>query len=99
MEIDVQENDVSISLKVYGDIEMIRIKAFKEKLSEIGEKADKDVEIDLSEVDYIDSSGIGILITLLRRQRNKGKKLIITKASPKVLEVFKLSSLLKIFKL
>ena len=99
MEIDVQENDTSISVKVHGDIEMITIKAFKEKLSEIGEKADKDVEIDLSEVDYIDSTGIGILITLLKRQRNKGKKLIIIKANSKVLAVFKLSSLLKIFKL
>jgi len=99
MEIDVHESYDIISVKVVGDIEMITIKPFKEKLFEIADKTDKDVEIDFSEVDYIDSSGISILIILLRLQRNKGKKLVINKANPRILEVFRLSSLLSIFEL
>ena len=99
MEFDVHESDKSISLKVYGDIEMITIKAFKEKLFEIGEKTDKDIELDLSDVDYIDSSGIGTLIRLLKLQKTKGKKLVINKASQKVLDLFKLSSLSDLFEL
>jgi len=99
MKIDVHETDTTISLKAYGDIEMISIKPFKEKIFEIGQKTNKDVELDLYDVDYIDSSGIGVLITLLKFQRSKGKNLVINKASPRVLDVFKLSSLLKIFKL
>ncbi|MCL2154136.1 MAG: anti-sigma factor antagonist [Leptospirales bacterium] len=99
MKIDVYENDKTISLKVYGDIELITIKPFKEKLFEIGDKANKDVEMDLYDVDYIDSSGIGILIILLKLQKKKGKKFVIKKASPRILDLFKLTSLTDLFEL
>ena len=99
MKIDVYENDKTISLKVYGDIEMITMKAFKEKLFEIGDKSNKDVELDLFDVDYIDSTGIGILIILLKLQKNKGKKFVINKASPRILDLFKLTSLTDLFEL
>jgi anti-sigma B factor antagonist len=99
MKIDVQESDKSIILQVHGDIEMVSIKQFREELFEIGEKTDKDIEIDLLDVDYIDSSGVGILISLLKLQNKKGKKLIVTKVSSKVHDVLKLSSLTDIFNL
>ena len=60
---------------------------------------DKDIEIDLSEVDYIDSSGVGVLISLLKLQKKKEKELIIEKVSSKVLNVLKLSSLSDVFNL
>jgi len=99
MKIDVNESDKIISLKVSGEIETSSIKTFKEKLFEIGEKINKDIEFDLSLVDYIDSSGVGILISLLKLQKNKNKKFVITKISPKVLDVIKLSSLSDTFNL
>ncbi len=99
MEIDVQERDNSVFLKVHGDIEMMSIKIFKQKLFEIGQNTDKDIEIDLSEVDYIDSSGVGVLISLLKLQKKKEKELIIEKVSSKVLNVLKLSSLSDVFNL
>ncbi|PKL19487.1 MAG: hypothetical protein CVV49_00160 [Spirochaetae bacterium HGW-Spirochaetae-5] len=99
MEIDVQERDNSVFLKVHGDIEMMSIKTFKQKLFEIGQNTDKDIEIDLSEVDYIDSSGVGVLISLLKLQKKKEKELIIEKVSSKVLNVLKLSSLSDVFNL
>jgi len=99
MEIDVQERENSVFLKVHGDIEMMSIKTFKQKLFEIGQNTDKDIEIDLSEVDYIDSSGVGVLISLLKLQKKKSKELVIEKVSSKVLNVLKLSSLSDVFNL
>ncbi len=99
MEIEVQERENSVFLKVHGDIEMMSIKTFKQKLFEIGQNTAKDIEIDLSEVDYIDSSGVGVLISLLKLQKKKEKELIIEKVSSKVLNVLKLSSLSDVFNL
>ncbi|HQO39051.1 MAG TPA: STAS domain-containing protein, partial [Spirochaetota bacterium] len=87
MEIDVKENDDLVLVKVNGDIEMMSIKTFKQMLFEIGQNIDKDIEIDLSDVDYIDSSGVGVLISLLKLQKKKNKELIIEKVSSKVLNV------------
>ena len=97
MDIDIKENDALVNIVVNGDIEMMTIKTFKQKLFEIGQNVDKDIEIDLSSVDYIDSSGVGVLISLLKLQKKKGKTLKINKVSSKVLNVLKLSSLSDVF--
>ncbi len=97
MEIEVREDDSLVQVIVNGDIEMMTIKNFKQKLFEIGQNIDKDIDIDLSDVDYIDSSGVGVLISLLKLQKKKGKTLSISKVSPKVQNVLKLSSLSDVF--
>ncbi len=99
MEIEVIDQDDIIVLKVHGDIEMMTIKTFKQKLFEVGQNTEKDIEIDLSDVDYIDSSGVGVLISLLKLQKKKGKALKMEKVSSKVLNVLKLSSLSDVFNL
>ena len=99
MDIQVNEENDVVKITVNGDIEMMTIKNFKEKLFEIGHNMDKNIEIDLSSVDYIDSSGVGVLISLLKLQKKKGKELFIRKVSPKVLNVLKLSSLSDVFEM
>jgi anti-sigma B factor antagonist len=99
MNIAVQEGAQAISVTISGDIEMVTIKDFKEKLLQLGQSSDKDIEIDLSNVEYIDSSGVGVLISLLKMQKKKGKNLKIDKVSDKVLSVLKLSSLADVFNL
>jgi len=99
MDIQIQENDELVNVIVNGDIEMMTIKNFKEKLFEIGHNIDKHIEIDLSNVDYIDSSGVGVLISLLKLQKKKNKNLTIRKVSPKVPNVLKLSSLSDVFEM
>lgn len=99
MDIEVNENVDPVNIVVVGDIEMTSIKEFKTKLLNVGQNVDKDIDLDLSNVNYIDSSGVGVLISLLKLQKNKGKNISISKVSPKVLNVLKLSSLADIFNL
>ena len=99
MDIEILEDKEKVNISVRGDIEMMTIKNFKQKLFEIGDTIDKDIEIDLSKVDYIDSSGVGVLISLLKLQKKKNRSLIINKVSSKVLNILKLSSLSDVFKL
>jgi anti-anti-sigma factor len=99
MEITINEQSSQILITVSGDIEMMTIKEFKEKLLNAGQNADKDIVIDLADVDYIDSSGVGVLISLMKLQKKKGKDLKIDRVSDKVLNVLKLSSLAVVFNL
>jgi anti-sigma B factor antagonist len=98
MEIKVLRDSDPVTLSITGDIEIMSIKNLKESLSDIGQNENKDIVLDLSGVNYIDSSGVGVLISLLKLQKNKGKSLVINKISPKVLNVLKLSSLADTFK-
>jgi len=99
MDIDIRDKDTTVEIIIDGDIEMMSIKNFKQKLMDVGQNRDVNIDLDLSNVDYIDSSGVGVLISLLKLQKKKGKLLNISKVSPKVLNVLKLSSLSEVFKL
>ena len=62
-----------------------------------GEDYSRDVLLNLSEVEYIDSSGIGWLLGRHKRYREAGGKLILHSASPMVLDVVKMLRLDAIF--
>ena len=58
------------------------------------------VIIDISDVRYINSSGIGVLITLLTKVRNKGGELCLINPSEsvqKLLIITKLQAIFKVF--
>ena len=58
------------------------------------------VIVDISEVRYINSSGIGVLITLLTKARNKGGELCLINPSEsvqKLLIITKLQAIFKVF--
>ncbi len=93
MKLSVTELDTKIVIVLDGAVELQSIKEFKDTLSEIGEKTQKDIEIDLSRVGYIDSTGISLLIMLNKQQKQKNKDLRIANASANVLGLLELSSL------
>ena len=99
MDINITDSPNSTIVVVKGDIEMMTIKDFKDKLLNLGQNSEKDIDIDLSGVDYIDSSGVGVLISLLKLQKKKGRVLKMSNVSEKVLDVLKLSSLADVFNL
>ena len=53
--------------------------------------------IDISELRYINSSGIGVLITLLTKFRNKNGELVLINPSPQVKKLLIITKLIAIF--
>lgn len=51
------------------------------------------VGIDMTKLDYIDSSGIGSLIKCLNSLKNKNGKMILVGIKPMIMNVFKLAKL------
>ncbi len=97
MKIEIKEDTDVVTVTINGNIEMGTMNNFNEKLFEISHTMNKNIDIDLSNVDYIDSSGVAILIGLMKLQKKKGRNLVIKKASPKVLNILMLSSLTDVF--
>jgi anti-anti-sigma factor len=52
-----------------------------------------EIELNFENVSFVDSSGIGLLITLITDLQERGSKVIITHLSPDVKEVFSLLQL------
>lgn len=71
-----------------------------EELAKHNQKGNLLVIIDITEVRYINSSGIGVLITMLTKVRNKGGELCLINPSEsvkKLLIITKLQAIFKVF--
>ena len=71
-----------------------------EELEKYNQEGNLLVIIDITDVRYINSSGIGVLITMLTKVRNKGGELCLIKPSEtvkKLLIITKLQAIFKVF--
>ena len=71
---------------------------FKAKVLELAkDKALKHIVMDLSEVDYIDSSGIGAMLFSYRQSKESKFKITISGINNSVLKMFRISNILDFF--
>jgi anti-sigma B factor antagonist len=93
MDFLVNNDGEQVLITIKGPMEMQTVKVFQNKIAEMETSIQKDMILDMGDVDYIDSTGISILIMLNKQQREKGKALTIRNASQRVKSLLELSSL------
>ena len=65
----------------------------KEELYKAVEEKFADVVIDMTDLEYIDSTGIGVLVGLMKKLRTDGKDIKISNAKDNVKRIFKITGL------
>lgn len=93
MEISINEKDDIISVKFEGDIDMMGIKDLKDSLYKLSDDNSKNIEIDLSSATYLDSSAIGMLLSLNKKQKSKGNEIRLINVPENIKKILELSSL------
>jgi anti-anti-sigma factor len=93
MNVIFSETDDLVTIEISGEADPSGIRRFSEIVENINNNIGKDVEIDLSDAVYLDSSSIGVLIKLHKSQKQRNLGFVITKASDRVLSLLKLCSL------
>lgn len=68
-----------------------------EDVIEVFDKVEKSVSVDMSELQFICSSGIGVMITVYRRLKENGEDICLVNLNDHISKVFKLSLLDKVF--
>ena len=84
-------------IAIKGEIDVYSAPGFKESLTESINDVDHDIILDCSELSYIDSMGLGILVGALKRVKEKGKNIIIRNPKSTVRKLFKITGLDKAF--
>ena len=81
-------------IAIIGDMEMFGSGKIKGELWELAWKQNYTVvEINLENVNYIDSSGVAVLISFITMLQKGGKKVKVVKVKERVLSVFHLACL------
>lgn len=86
-------------IELIGDLDIYNNKKFKEKLADIYEELDKDIVVDCSRLEYIDSTGLGSFISLLKLTRDEEKEITVKNLKKNIKKVFKITDLDKLFNL
>lgn len=97
--LDVRFTDGAAVVKLAGEIDMGHSPAVHQALVEVLERRPARLVIDLSDVSYMDSSGVGILVDALRRVRVSGGKLVLVAVAPRVRSVLQITKLDQFFEM
>jgi anti-sigma B factor antagonist len=84
-------------LKLVGRLDAATSKDFKKKIGALTEEDRFNLLLDLSELDFIDSSGLGSLVSALRTVNNQGGDIKIAGIKPQVRAIFELTRLHRVF--
>ncbi len=91
-----EENDVWI-VDVVGEIDIYTAGKLKDTLVQILNEHSTSIKINCLELDYIDSTGLGVLIGALKRLKQENKNIIISNAKPNISKLLSITGLNKIF--
>jgi len=96
MEHHIEEKDNVIIAGFSGDVDLQSSPDARSVLLDCVARG-KPVLVDLSKVEYIDSSGIASLVESLQTARKKGSNLLLVSVSESALRVLKLARLDRVF--
>lgn len=89
----ITENDAVLTITLSGSADITGLKKFSEAVNALTDECRKDIEIDMEQVEYVDSSFISLLLKLNKSQQQKDISFRIIRASDKVTSVLNLCSL------
>jgi anti-sigma B factor antagonist len=93
--VDNLEDIVKIHIK--GEIDILSSQELKKKLYDLIDSVEVDIEVDFNELDYIDSTGLGIFIGALKRIKQKNRNIYIINLKDNIKKLFLITGLDKLF--
>jgi anti-sigma B factor antagonist len=84
-------------LQVVGEVDLLTAPDLRLRMQDLAAKGSVHVIADLSAVDFIDSTGLGVLIGGLRILREHDGSLTLVISTRRVLRVFELTGLTRVF--
>lgn len=84
-------------LEVGGEIDVYTAPVLREKLVALVEGGAKMIIVDLSHVEFLDSTGLGVLVGGLKRVRAHDGSLRLVCTQERILKIFRITGLTKVF--
>lgn len=80
-----------------GDLDIYTCDEFKERVLKAYRSRKSDIEIDGRDLDYVDSTGLGVLISILKEVREDEYNIYISDVKPNIRKIFDITKLDKLF--
>jgi anti-sigma B factor antagonist len=86
-------------VEVRGEVDVYTAPQLRQRLIEVVDGGAGSVVVDLRRVDFLDSTGLGVLVGALKRLRLAGGELALVCDNEKLLKIFRITALDRVFTL
>ena len=97
MKTTIEQVEDKILVTLEGELDTAAAAEVEQTLQPLYNSNGKDVIIDCTELEYIASSGLRILISVLKGAKAGGSKVVIKNLNDDIMDVFKLTGFINIF--
>ncbi|GKU84637.1 anti-sigma factor antagonist [Niallia sp. NCCP-28] len=91
--IDVKEQDLNVEVKVCGEIDAYTAPKLRERIYSYSEKQGIKMVVDLSDVNYMDSTGLGVFVGVFKNIRANNGELKLINLSERLKRLFEITGL------
>ena len=95
----VSEWNRTAVLAVSGELNLDTAPPLREQLIELVERGSRHVVVDLEAVEFVDSTGLAVLLGVLSRLRSLNGTLVVVCTRPKLLRIFEVTGLNEILRI
>lgn len=97
LRIETETRDGKAILGLRGEIDVYTAPRLKSGLIDMVNEGNYDIVVDLSGVDFIDSSGLGVLVGGLKRVKSHDGAISLVCSQENILKIFRITGLNKVF--
>ena len=97
LDLNVRKEGGHAVLEVAGEIDVYTAPKLREKLIELVSEGSYHLVVVLEKVDFLDSTGLGVLVGGLKRVRSHEGSLELVCTQEKILKIFRITGLTKVF--
>ena len=89
--------DDHVQVQLIGEIDINTSDVFKSKMHSIVEENNCDVALDFGELTYIDSTGLGVLVGVLKKAKARQQSIYVYNLKKTIKKLFLITGLDKVF--
>jgi anti-sigma B factor antagonist len=95
--VEVAERDGWAVVAISGQVDLATAPALKERMLALVAEGHDHLVCDLTSTEFLDSTALGALVSVLKRLRVKGGEMRLVCTSPSILKVFDITGLDRVF--
>ncbi|MDQ3758023.1 MAG: STAS domain-containing protein [Actinomycetota bacterium] len=89
--LDVQQGDACVVLSVSGEVDLATAPELRQRLVDLVADGHRRIVVDMSETEFLDSTGLGALVVGLKRLRAHDGEMRVVCTTPRVRKVFEIT--------
>ena len=96
---NIDKKDDYLILNLAGDLDVYSEEEFRDFIEDELKDKNLDLVIDIEDLDYLDSTGLGMLMKIYKMYDENGQKVKIINPKENILKLFKITDLTDIFEM